>query len=220
MRILVISAHPDDELLGVGGTIIKHINNKTEVYVIIVSEGASSRYPDGMKEKLQADTIASSEILKTTQTYFLNLPDQRLDGLPLIDVIRPIEEKIKEISPEIVYTHHRGDVNQDHRVVFAATMVAARPIGEKRVKQILAYETPSSTEWAGPYVDSTFIPNVFVDISNTIEQKIKAMQCYESEIKEFPHPRSIEAVTNLAKQWGVKVGCRYAEAFELIRSIE
>ncbi|MDI6781004.1 MAG: PIG-L family deacetylase, partial [bacterium] len=146
-------------------------------------------------------------------------PDQRMDGIPLLDVVQPIESLIKQIEPEIIYVHHHGDVNQDHRVVFEATMIAARPVKESSVKKILCYETLSSTEWCPPFADRVFNPNVFVDIRGTIEQKLEAFRCYESEIREFPHPRSLEALKNAAKQWGSRVGLEYAEAFELIRWI-
>ncbi|MDI6781784.1 MAG: PIG-L family deacetylase, partial [bacterium] len=147
-------------------------------------------------------------------------PDQRMDGIPLLDVVQPIEALIKQIEPEIIYVHHHGDVNQDHRVVFEATMVAARPVKESSVKNIFCYETLSSTEWCPPFSERVFKPNVFVDVRETIEQKLDAFRCYESEIREFPHPRSLEALKNAAKQWGSRVGLGYAEAFELIRWVK
>ncbi|MFH1096479.1 MAG: PIG-L deacetylase family protein [Candidatus Desantisbacteria bacterium] len=220
MRILVIAAHPDDELLGLGGSLIKHVQDGCDVHVVIMSEGASSRYEDGMKNKLKESAYKAGEVMGINQVHFCDMPDQRMDGIPLLDVIKPIEILIKQIEPETIYVHHHGDVNQDHRVVFEATMVASRPVKGSSVKKILCYETPSSTEWCPSFPDRVFMPNVFVDISGTIEKKLDAFRCYESEIGEFPHPRSIEALRNTAKQWGSRVGLKYAEAFELIRWIK
>ncbi|MFH1898218.1 MAG: PIG-L deacetylase family protein [Candidatus Desantisbacteria bacterium] len=216
-KVLVLAAHPDDELLGLGGTLIKQIRDGCEVHVVIMSEGASSRYEDGMKNKLKEAAYRASEVMGVIQVHFCDMPDQKMDGIPLLDVIQPIELLIKQIEPEIIYVHHHGDVNQDHRVVFEAAMVAARPVKESSIRKILCYETPSSTEWVPPFPSRVFIPNVFVDIKDTIEQKLEAFQCYESELRKFPHPRSLEVLRNNAKQWGSKVGLEYAEAFELIR---
>lgn len=220
MKILVIAAHPDDEILGLGGSIIRHVRDGYEVHVVIMSEGASSRYEDGMKNKLKESTYKACEMIGVARLHFCDMPDQRMDGIPLLDVIQPIEALVKEIEPETIYVHHHGDVNQDHRVVFEATMVAARPVKESSIKKILCYETPSSTEWCPPFSDRVFIPNVFVDIKETIQRKLDAFRCYESEIREFPHPRSLEALKNTANQWGSKVGLEYAEAFELIRWVK
>lgn len=219
-KILVIAAHPDDELLGLGGNLIKHVQDGHEVHVVIMSEGASSRYEDGMKNVLKEAAYKAGEAMGVSMVHFCDMPDQRMDSLALLDVIKPIELLIKQIEPETVYVHHHGDVNQDHRVVFEATMVAARPTKGSNIKKILCYETPSSTEWAPPFPNRAFIPNVFVDIKDTIEQKLEAFRYYESELKEFPHPRSLEALKNNAKQWGSKVGLEYVEAFELIRALE
>ncbi|MBU0701849.1 PIG-L family deacetylase [bacterium] len=219
-RVLVIAAHPDDELLGLGGTLIKHVRDGYEVHVVIMSEGASSRYEDGMKNKLKESAYKAGGAMGVKQVHFCDMPDQRMDGIPLLDVIKPIEALIKQIEPEIIYVHHHGDVNQDHRVVFEATMVAARPVKGSSIRKILCYETPSSTEWCPPFSDRVFVPNVFVDIEDSIEQKLNAFQCYESELREFPHPRSLEAIRNTASQWGSKVGLEYAEAFELIRWVK
>lgn len=219
-KILVLAAHPDDELLGLGGSLIKHVRDGCEVHVVIMSEGASSRYEDGMKNKLKESAYKAGEVMGVKQVHFCDMPDQRMDRIALLDVIQPIESLIEQIKPETIYVHHHGDVNQDHRVVFEATMVAARPVKGSSVKKILCYETPSSTEWCPPFSDRVFIPNVFVDITDTIEQKLDAFRCYESELRQFPHPRSIETLKNTARQWGSKVGLEYAEAFELIRWIE
>ncbi len=219
-KVLVIAAHPDDELLGLGGSLIKHVRDGYEVHVVIMSEGASSRYEDGMKNKLKESAHKAGEVMGVKHVHFCDMPDQRMDGIPLLDVVQPIEAFVKQIEPEIIYVHHHGDVNQDHRVVFEATMVAARPVKGSGVKKILCYETLSSTEWCPPFVDRVFNPNVFVDVRDTMEQKLEAFRCYESEMREFPHPRSLEALKNTAKQWGSRVGLEYAEAFELIRWIE
>jgi N-acetylglucosamine malate deacetylase 1 len=154
---------------------------------------------------------------------FCGLPDQRLDGMPLLEVITPIEKCIGEFEPHVVFTHFRGDANQDHRAAFQATLVAARPLESSCVQRLLCYEVASSTEWAGPFADGMFAPNVFVDISSTLSTKIEAMRAYadtfSNELRPFPHPRSIEALEAIAARHGAASGVRAAESFVLVRQV-
>ena len=220
-RVLVIGAHPDDETYGVGGTILKHTKRGDAVSVLILTDGVTARHNEVEMQKAAARRAC--ERLGVTDVRFAGLPDQRLDSLPLLEVIHPIYTAICELDPEIVYTHHCGDVNQDHRTAFAATLVAARPLDGSPVKQILSYEVASSTEWGAPFSGWTFVPNVFVDISTTLRAKLGAIEAYretfQSEVKPFPHPRSPEAVRIYAQQRGVSVGMQVAEAFVLVRQL-
>lgn len=192
-----------------------------EVHVLILADGVTSRHT--MIEQQEAAARAACEALGVATVRFARLPDQRLDGLALVDVIRPIEEAMRELRPETLYTHHRGDANQDHRTVFAATLVAARPFGDNGLKRLLCYEVASSTEWGPPYTEWAFQPNVFVDIASTLDRKLAAVEAYRgtfvSEVKPFPHPRSPEAVRIYAGQRGVSVGLEAAEAFTLVRDV-
>jgi LmbE family N-acetylglucosaminyl deacetylase len=147
------------------------------------------------------------------------LPDNRLDTVPLLDIVKIVEGLVEGIKPEIIYTHHGGDLNIDHGVIHRAVLTATRPLAGQPVQEIYAFEVPSSTEWAFQRLEPAFRPNVFVDVSWTLEAKIAAMQCYETEVRQFPHPRSPEALRALAMRWGSLAGCAAAEAFELVRSI-
>ena len=221
MRVLVVAAHPDDETLGVGGTIARHSEQGDEVWVCMLTEGVTARYQYVEVQKECASQAC--EVLGVHKVVFCDLPDQRLDALPLLDVIRPIEDCVSEFKPDVVYTHFKEDVNQDHRVAFEATMVATRPVGDNIVRRLLCYETPSSTEWAAPFTGSFFAPNVFMDISATLCKKIRAMQVYgntyASEVRAYPHPRSYEAIETYAKQRGILAGFAAAERFMLVREL-
>ncbi len=221
-RILVISAHPDDETYGAGGTIRKHVLQGDEVTVMIVTDGVTARHDK--TEMQQAAARLACERLGVSDVRFPGLPDQRLDGMPLLEVIRPISAVINDVRPEVVYTHHRGDANQDHRALFAATLVAVRPFGSNPVKKVLSYEVASSTEWGPPFNEWAFQPNVFVDISETLDDKLHAVEAYrethQSEVPPYPHPRSPEATRIFAQHRGVMVGMKAAEAFVLVRSLK
>lgn len=219
MRVLVIAAHPDDELLGLGATVAAHAAAGDEVVSVVVSEGASVRYEDGADRTLQACGRKAAEVLGVRSLRFLGLPDQRLDGRPIIDVIQPIESIVSELAPEVVYTHHWGDLNRDHRVVSEAVMVACRPVGPSYPRRLLCFETPSSSEWSSTDLSLQFVPNTFVDVTATIEKKLEAMACYPTELRPAPHPRSLEALRSRAQYWGQIVGRAYAEAFVLVREL-
>lgn len=215
--VLVVAAHPDDEVLGSGGALRRHVIDGDSVHVVITSEGATSRYADTMTSELAAAAHKSAEIIGFESLRLLSLPDQRLDAIPLIEVTQRIEELVQDVRPDVVYTHSPVDVNADHGVVARATWTACRPFAAPFVTQFLAFETPSSTEWAWPGVETTFVPQVFVDIQDTLETKLDAMTCYEVELRPYPHPRSIEALRERAAYWGSKSGFVAAEPFALLR---
>ncbi len=215
-KILVISAHPDDETLGLGGTIKLHSLSGSKVYVLNFADGESSRKKSIKKiskRKKQGEKAAA--ILGIKETKFLDYEDQKLDTVPIVELSKCIESAIKKWNPTIVYTHFWGDVNQDHRVLFEATIIATRPTPNSKIKKIICYETPSSTEWGY----QQFNPNYFIDISKVKKVKIKAFQQYKDEIKSFPHPRSEESIMNRSNYWGSSVGIKNAEAFFILRDI-
>lgn len=220
-HILVVAAHPDDETFGMGGTIARHAQQKDIVSVLFLADGVTARHNMTEPQKTAARNACAA--LGVEDVRFAGLPDQRLDGMPLLEVIKPIDKVFKEVRPQVIYTHHRGDANQDHRAVAAATMVVVRPLNGSPVERVLCYEVASSTEWAGPFAESAFLPNFFVDIADTLEAKLRAVNAYretfQSEVKSFPHPRSAEAVRLYAQQRGVTVGRMAAEAFVLVREV-
>lgn len=224
-NILVVAAHPDDEVLGCGGTVARLVEEGHEVYVAILGEGITSRYSkheqssQSMVEALHACSHKASEILGVSKLFIYDFPDNRFDSVPLLDFIKKVEKLVDLIQPHIIYTHHGGDLNIDHLVTHRAVMTATRPLMQCPVKEILAFEVPSSTEWSFGQFQPTFQANVFVDISTRMKKKIQAMFCYESEFHPYPHPRSSEGLQAIAKRWGTVVGVECAEAFQLIRSV-
>lgn len=221
-RVLVVAAHPDDEILGLGGCIRKRVNNGDEVTCLILGEGMTSRddIDQADLERLHNDTMEASKIIGFKTVRFADFPDNKFDSVPLLGIIKVVSALVDEIKPEIVYTHHHGDLNIDHRKTYEAVITACRPVGDYSVKEIYAFETPSSTEWNFTYGQDSFKPNVFVDIEQEMNLKIKAMDCYKTELRAFPHPRSLEALRIIAGKWGTVVGKRYVEAFELVRKVE
>jgi LmbE family N-acetylglucosaminyl deacetylase len=204
-----------------GGTIARHVRQGNDVSVLILTDGVTARHTETEPQKEAACRACAA--LGVTDVRFADLPDQRLDGMPLLEVVKPIHLQIQELRPKVVYTHHRGDANQDHRAVFDATLVAVRPFSNSSVEQVLCYEVASSTEWAPPFVDWAFLPNVFMDINATLGAKLNAVEAYretfQSEVRPFPHPRSPEAVRLYAQQRGIAVGMLAAEAFVLVREL-
>jgi len=227
-RILVIVAHPDDELLGQGATINKlSCEYGCACKAVILGEGITSRSDIRDVEKWKKElAVHRSNINNATKivgyedvsTY--DFPDNRFDTVSLLDIVKVIEKEKLNFKPDVIFTHHGGDTNIDHRITFDAVMPAVRPMKGEIVKTILTFETPSSTEWQAPNYPNFFHPNVFIELSKkNIDAKTKGMELYEFESREFPHPRSPEALRTIAKRWGVNVGYEYAEAFMLIRSI-
>jgi N-acetylglucosamine malate deacetylase 1 len=221
VRFLTVAAHPDDETLGAGGTMARLAAMGHEVWICILTEGVTARHHHVERQKECA--IRAADILGAAKVVFCELPDQRLDALPLLDVIAPIGKCIGELRPEVVFTHFGHDVNQDHRTVFQATLVAARPVEGTSVQRLLCYETASSTEWAPPFPGSVFSPSVFVEISSTLSTKLDAMRSYEAthagELRPYPHPRSYEAIEAYARRHGAVAGVHAAEPFMLVRQV-
>ena len=225
MSILVIAAHPDDEVLGCGGTIARLAQEGHDVYIAILGEGITSRYEQqdqadlALVEALHARGQQVEELLDAKGLFLYDLPDNRFDTVPLLDTIKIVEGLIKRLQPHAIYTHHGGDLNIDHVIVHRAVLTATRPVAGCPVREIYTFEVPSSTEWAFGQFQPAFRPNVFVDITVTLETKIRAMALYESEARLFPHPRSPEALQAIARRWGSVVGLEAAEAFELLRLV-
>ncbi len=222
--ILVVAAHPDDEVLGCGGTIAK-LSAITPVHIVILGEGVSSRYDarqdadQASLEKLKGDANAVASMLGAESLTLEGLPDNRFDELPLLDVVKRIERLVRSLRPSVVYTHHPGDLNIDHLVTFRAVMTATRPTAGCTVRDVYTFEVSSSTEWAFQQFEPVFRANVFVDIAATLDTKVAAMARYESEARVFPHPRSEQALRAVAHRWGAVTDLRAAEAFHLVRSI-
>jgi len=222
--VLVVAAHPDDEVLGCGGTIAK-LSSMQPVHIAILGEGISSRYDlrqhakAELLTKLHGDAEAVSRMLGATGVTLIGLPDNRFDELALLDVVKAVEKLIAETRPSTIFTHHPGDLNIDHAVTFRAVMTATRPLPGCVVRDIYTFEVPSSTEWAFQQFAPAFQPNVFIDITATLDTKVDAMARYESEARSFPHPRSAEALRAIASRWGSVAGLGAAEAFQLVRSI-
>lgn len=224
-KILVIAAHPDDEVLGMGGTIAKLTQAGNEVYVLIVTDGSSSQYKDfdNLSEIIankKIETKNCSDILGVKEVLYGYLPDMKLDTISHIEINKVIEDVIKKICPEIVYTHFWGDVNMDHQQVYKSTLVAVRPVMGQVVKELYCYSVPSSTEWTPCKADTMFMPNVFVDIKEEAEQKYAAFAEYTTELRDYPHPRSVQYLRETDKATGLKVGLYCAEEFVLLRKIE
>lgn len=225
-KVLVIAAHPDDEVLGCGATIARHTKAGDEVHVVILAEGVTSR--DKVREpgnrsmelsELARAAHAANEILGVRSLNLHDLPDNRLDSINLLDVVKLIEDYVQTIKPDILYTHHIGDVNIDHRRIHEAVITAIRPQPGQTVKTLLFFEVQSSTEWQPPGSGPPFAPNWFVDISSTLALKMKALLIYKTEMRPWPHSRSCEAVEHLARWRGATVGCEAAEAFVVGRQI-
>lgn len=223
-RVAAIVAHPDDEVLGCGGTLRRHVLAGDAVSIVILADGETSRETLGQTEAaIERRSTAAQQaaaILGVANIQMHSLPDNRLDGETLLDIVKIVERHIGEIRPDIVYTHHAGDLNVDHRRVHEAVVTACRPQLGHPVETLLFFEIASSTEWQPPLSASPFLPNWFVDISGTLATKLEALTAYGHEMRDWPHPRSYRGVEHLARWRGAVVGCDAAEAFMLGRKIE
>lgn len=217
MRVLNIAAHPDDELLGQGGTIARHALQGDHVTTVIVCDGSAVRYGTDTAAQIAEDSRKANEILGVKDLRMLGMPEQAMDTLSLIEVNRKLEELVAEVLPEIVYTHAPADVNRDHRILMEAVLVATRPYSAPSVREVWLCETSSSTEWGGPPLLPAFQPQLYVDITETLDRKVRALECYQREVRPWPHPRSPEALRARAQYFGSQVGCAAAEPFQLLR---
>ncbi len=218
-RVVVIGAHPDDELLGAGATLARHVLAGDEVHAVVVADGAGSRYPAELAAALEKQARRAAEVIGFASLQFLSLPDQRLDTVPLIDLTQRLESVLGEIAPSFVYTHFPEDVNADHRLVAECAWTACRPYSLPQLRKFAVFETPSSTEWARPLTGTEFRPGLFVDVTGTLEIKVAAMECYETELRDYPHPRSVRALRERAAYWGSHVGRLAAEPFVVLREL-
>lgn len=225
MNILVVVAHPDDEVYGMGGTIAKLAYEGHDIYILVVTDGCTSQYR-GNKELLEIIETKKYEcekanlVLGVKKVIYGNLPDMRLDTLAHVDINSIIEKNVQNIKPECVYTHFYGDINLDHQRVYQSVLVAARPTNNSSIKSLYSFYIPSSTEWAPQLSTNIFLPNTYVDIENYRCKKIEAIKIYQTELRDFPHPRSVEAVDAYDKAAGIRVGVKCAENFMLLRRID
>jgi LmbE family N-acetylglucosaminyl deacetylase len=225
MNVLVVAAHPDDELLGCGGTAARLAREGHAVYMAILGEGLTSRtaqradVPTSALKSLGSCSQRVADLLGVKELSLHGLPDNRFDTVPLLDVVKIVEGLIERWHPAAIYTHHGGDLNVDHQVVSRAVLTATRPVENHPVRELYMFEIASSTEWAFQQLAPLFKPNVFVDIEATLSLKLEGMRLYESEAREFPHPRSAEALRAIAQRWGSVAGLKAAEAFEAVRLI-
>ena len=223
-RVLVIAAHPDDEVLGIGGTIARLSAEGSECHLLIVTDGSSSQYRDSdhlheIIESKKLETKGCADLLGFKTIHYGELPDMKLDKTPHIVINQVIEKVIDELQPDTVFTHFWGDVNRDHQEVYKSTLVAVRPVLGQVVRELYCYRVPSSTEWTPNKADTMFMANFFVDIEKFAEQKYKAFACYSTELREYPHPRSVDYLREADKVVGLRVGLMAAEEFVMLRML-
>ncbi len=216
---LIVAPHPDDEVLGCGGLIARHVAYGDEVYVVIVTRGAADVFPPERVEQVRNEAAAANAVLGTKRLFFLDFPAPRLDVVPTSELATAIGGVIREVQAATVYLPHHGDIHGDHKAVYWATLVATRPNGGFVPRRLLCYETPSETEWGAPIASDAFLPTVFVDVSQYLDVKLEAMKCYETQMAPSPRARSLAAIEALAHVRGGTVGVMAAEAFGLIREV-
>jgi LmbE family N-acetylglucosaminyl deacetylase len=223
-RALCVAAHPDDEILGAGATMAMLADRGCDVHVLILGHGVGARFdandapPDQVGEL--AGHVRDAAAIIGARPHHLSLPDNRFDSLDMLDVVKAVEAIAEEVDPDLVLTHHSGDLNVDHLVTSRAVLTAFRPLPGTRPVTLLAFETLSSTEWNVPSVAPPFAPNWFVDASAGLERKQRAMEVYAGELRDWPHPRSTEGIATAARQRGMTVGLESAEAFQLLRLVQ
>ena len=220
MKILVFAPHPDDEILGVGGTIAKKTHEGHQVFVCVVTKGVAPLFDEDVVNAFQDKCREADRLLGVEETFFLDFPAVMLETVPRYELNKKINDLVQKIKPDEVYIPHRGDMQIDHKMVVDACMVALRPKYEHVIKRVYAYETLSETGWDIPNIVNDFIPTVYEDISGFLSNKIEAMKLMDTQLGEFPNARSIGAVDALARHRGATVNCRAAEAFSLIREIK
>jgi LmbE family N-acetylglucosaminyl deacetylase len=219
---MVVAAHPDDEMLGCGGTLAKFASQGTEILVVLLGEGPTARTSemhDDVRHHAAVSALDAAKVVGVKRVVSAGLPDNQFDTLPLLQIVQRIEKHAEEFKPDIVFTHHLGDINIDHQITHKATMTVFRPLPDKNHVRILGFEVLSSTEYNPPQSLPAFVPNVFVDISEFQEIKSRALMAYGSEMRPWPHPRSLEGAEHLAKFRGAQCGLNAAEAFILYREI-
>ena len=228
-KIMIVVAHPDDELLGLGASMnrITQEDWNVKTHVVILGEGLTSRSDsrdvDMWKAKLEKhkqNIVEAQKAIGYGEVSIYDFPDNRFDSVPILDIIKVVESEKEKFLPDVIFTHHGGDVNIDHQRTFEAVLTSCRPMKHETVKTLITFETPSGTEWRASSDPRHFLPNFFISVEEkNVEAKIKGMESYEFEKREYPHPRSPEALRIQAKRWGVSIGRDYAEAFQIIRSI-
>lgn len=219
MNVLVVAAHPDDEVLGCGGSMAKHIQHGDTVSVIILGDGETARAGNANIKVRQQQIHNVEKYLHWTNLILEQLPDNQFDSVSLLSITKIVEKHLFRLKPDRIYTHHAHDLNIDHRLTFSAVLTACRPQPDFFVKEIFSFEVLSSTEWQAKDKHFLFAPTVYADITSWINQKITALEYYRGELRPYPHPRSVEGVKILAQYRGLEVGMVYAEAFELVRSL-
>lgn len=222
--VLVIAAHPDDEVLGCAGTLVRHTRSEDQVHIAFLTDGVSSRGREQPAREAailrrRASASKAARIIGANPPHFLDFPDQRLDAIPLIEIAQAIETLAAPLQPDTIYTHSTGDLNVDHRLACAAVLTAFRPTPDRSVSAIYGFEILSSTEWNFGTSNLAFQPTRFVCISEMLKQKIAALEAYEEEMRDFPHPRSYNAVLALAALRGSTIGVEAAEAFSVLREV-
>ena len=223
-KILIVAAHPDDEVLGCFGTVARLVKEGCEAYTLILGEGKTSRDEQRVVENRVDDiAVLNSEIQKANdiigikKVFVESFPDNRFDSVDLLDIIKVISKVKEEVKPDIIFTHYKNDLNIDHQITYKAVITATRPMKDESAKEIYSFEILSSTEWNYPL---SFSPDTFFDIKTTLDLKIEAMKEYESELCDYPHPRSLEGIKINAQYHGMRVGKQYVEAFKSIRVIK
>jgi LmbE family N-acetylglucosaminyl deacetylase len=218
-RALVVAPHADDEVLGCGGTIARLADAGTEVHVAVVTKGKAPRFAADLVEQIRAETVEAHRVLGVARAYFLDFPAAELDTISHTDLNQKLGTLVADVRPETLLIPFNGDVHLDHQLVFASSLVAARPNRADYPTQIWAYETLSETNWHAPYLTPGFLPNVYVDIAATLERKLAAMRCFASQVRPFPSERSLEALEALARLRGASVHRQAAEAFVAVRQV-